>query len=65
MGPVKLAFLNPYDIELSRNQEEGRWYLVLDGKKLNMDLEQEMPYEIAAIDIHEVFEGTIDAVRIR
>lgn len=65
MGPVKLAFLNPYDIEISRNHKEDRWYLVLDGKQLNMDLARQEPYEVAAVDIHEIFGGNIDAVRIR
>ena len=65
MGPITLAFLNPYDIEISRNEEEGKWYLVLDGKKLNMDLKQEAPYEVAAINIRELYKGTIDAVRVR
>ena len=65
MGPIKLAFLNPYDIEISRNNEEGRWYLVLDGQKLNLDLGKKEPYEVAAINIHEIYKGTIDAVRIR
>lgn len=65
MGPVTLAFFDPYGIEISRNDEEGEWYLILDGKKLNMDLKRDAPYEVAAIDIHEIFKGTIDAVRIR
>jgi hypothetical protein len=65
MGPVKLAYLNPYDIEISRNDKEGKWYLVLDGQELNMDLGRDAPYEVAAIEIHEVFKDTIDAVRIR
>ena len=64
MGPVKLAFFNPYDIEISRNRREGRWYLVLDGKNLNMDLERKSPYEVAAIEIHGRVDN-IDAVRIR
>ena len=65
LGPVTLAFFDPYGIEVSRNDKEGRWYLVLDGKKLNMDLKRDAPYEVAAVDIHEIFKGTIDAVRIR
>ncbi len=65
MGPVTLAFFDPYGIEISKNDEEGKWYLILDGKKLNMDLGRKAPYEVAAIDIHEIFKGTIDAVRIR
>lgn len=65
MGPITLAFFDPYSIEISRNDEEGRWYLVLDGKKLNMDLKRNEPYEVAAVDIHEIYKGTIDAVRIR
>jgi hypothetical protein len=65
LGPIQLAFLDPYGIEVSRNDKEETWYLVLDGKKLNMDLGRDAPYEVAAIDIHEIFKGTIDAVRIR
>jgi len=65
MGPISLAFLDPYNIEISKNEEEERWYLILDGKKLNMDLKRDAPYEVAAVDIHEIFKGNIDAVRIR
>ena len=65
MGPVTLAFFDPYGIEISKNDKEGKWYLILDGKKLNMDLGRKAPYEVAAVDIHEIFKGTIDAVRIR
>jgi hypothetical protein len=65
IGPASLVFLNPYDLEISRNPEEGRWYLVLDEKKLNLDLERKAPYEVAAVDIWEVTESVIDAVRIR
>ncbi len=65
MGPVKVAFFNPYDLEVSRNAEENKWYLVLDGKELNMDLTRQDPYEVAAVNIHEISPETIDAVRIR
>jgi hypothetical protein len=65
IGPVTLAFFDPYGIEISKNDKEDRWYLILDGKKLNMDLKRDAPYEVAAVDIHEIFKGNIDAVRIR
>lgn len=64
IGPAKLVFFNPYDIEISRSRREDKWYLVLDGKNLNMDLERKSPYEVAAIEIQERL-GNIDAVRIR
>jgi hypothetical protein len=65
LGPAKLVFLDPYGIEISRNQKEDKWYLVLDGQEMNMDLERAAPYEVAAVDIHGAYEGAIDAVRIR
>lgn len=65
IGPAKLVFLNPYDLEISRNAKEGQWYLALNDQKLNMDLGRKDAYEVAAVEIHDTHAGCVDAVRIR
>lgn len=51
LGPVSMIYLNPYDLEITKDKKSGEWGFYLDGQKLPLNLEAKQVYLLAKVEI--------------
>lgn len=65
LGFLGLVYIDTYGLEITRDEDNGRWNIFLEGKELYLDTTASAPYLAAELEIRSETPGEISLVRVK